>query len=121
MDNTTNLEELKSLISNFCNDRDWSQFHNIKDLSLALQVEASELLEIFRWVKCDDSNELLKDPKKRREIENEMADILNFLLLISNYAGIDLTTAMKNKLEESAKKYPIHLAKWSSKKYTELR
>jgi NTP pyrophosphatase (non-canonical NTP hydrolase) len=118
-DKETNIEELKTKVKEFCDKRDWDQFHDAKELSIALSIEASEILEHFRWKTEDEIKNLLENPIKREEIGDEMADVFYFLLRIAQMNNIDLTEAFYRKLDKNNKKYPVEKAKGSSKKYNE--
>lgn len=117
---TAPLRELQSKVEIFCSERDWDQFHNLKDLSLALSIEVSELLEHLRWKNPKEVDALLQDPAKREEVEDEVADIFFFVLRIAQRFSIDLPTALERKIAKNAAKYPIEKARGSSKKYSEL-
>ena len=119
-DEERKIHELKELIKKFCEDRDWDQFHNAKDLAIALSIEASELLEIFRWKSPEEVEELFKNEKKKEDIEDEMADVLYFLIRMAQRYDIDLSEAIDKKMEKNDKKYPVNKAKGSNKKYTEF-
>ena len=119
-DTETKLHELKEKIKEFCDVRDWDQFHNAKELAIALSIEASELLEIFRWKSPQEVEELFKDKKKKEYIEDEMADVLYFLVRIAQIYNLDLTEALERKMDKNNKKYPVEKAKGSSKKYDEF-
>ena len=101
----------KSLLK-FRDDRDWSQFHNAKDLAIALNIESSELLELFLWKSADD-------PDQER-IKEELADVLAFAMLIANKYDFDIKRIMIDKIEKNALKYPVNKAKGNAKKYTDL-
>ena len=120
MDNTTNITQLKEKIKTFCDARDWDQFHDAKELAIALSIEASELLEIFRWKTRDEVNALFNNPTKKEDIEDEMADILYFLVRIAQFYDINLSKALENKMKKNNEKYPIEKAKGSHKKYNEF-
>ncbi len=120
MDSKTTLDELKKRVEEFCEIRDWDQFHNIKDLSIALSIESSELLEIFRWKTKEEIVELINNKNKIEDVEDELADILYFLLRIAQINNIDLTKSLIKKLEKNEKKYPIEKSKGSNKKYNEF-
>jgi dCTP diphosphatase len=115
------LEKLSEEISTFTQERDWDQFHSIKNLSMALSVETSELLEIFQWMSEDQSNEVKTNPEAMEKIQDEVADIFVYLLRVVNKTGIDLEVAVKNKMAKNALKYPVSLSKGNSKKYTDLK
>jgi NTP pyrophosphatase (non-canonical NTP hydrolase) len=113
-------DSLASLIRQlvaFRDARDWKQFHNPKDLAAALSIEAAELQELFLW---KHPNQLeLDSPEKKERIEEEVADIASFLLLICNELEIDLADALQRKIEKNAAKYPADMVRGSSKKYDE--
>ena len=120
MDHKTSIHELKEKVKAFCDERDWDQFHNAKELAVALSIEASELLEIFRWKSPEEVGALFKDEKKKENIEDEMADILYFLVRIAQMYDLDLSEALDKKMEKNAQKYPIEKSKGSNKKYNEF-
>lgn len=114
------LVKLKELVNNFAKERDWDQFHSVKNLSMALSVESSELLEIFQWMSEEDSNRLKENPEKMKKVEEEVADIFVYLLRIASKTDIDLEKAVISKMEKNAKKYPVELSRGNSKKYNEF-
>ena len=104
-----NYKKVKSEIRKFVDERDWEQFHTPKNLSMALSVEASELLEIFQWQKAD---EYKKANKKQKEmIKDEIADIFYYLVRISDKLDIDIEKAFIKKMKKNRKKYPKRLVK----------
>ena len=111
------LDELLDQLRKFAAERDWDQFHSPKNLSMALAVEASELLEIFQWMQ--ESESLAPDADTRSRIGEELADVLVYCLLMSNKLDIDLLQAAQEKLKKNAAKYPADKVKGSSRKYTE--
>mgnify|MGYP001578539328 CR=1 FL=1 len=119
-DNERKIQEIKDFIKKFCDERDWDQFHNAKDLAMALSIESSELLEHFRFKSLKEVEELFKNPQKKEEIEDEMGDILYFLFRLAQKYNIDMSEAFDRKMEKSAKKYSVDKAKGSNKKYNEL-
>ncbi len=112
------LDELLNKIRNFRDERDWAQFHNHKDMAVSIVIEAAELLEHFQWKKEDELDETAK--LKKDKISEEIADILIYLLELSDNLGIDIIEAAENKLKKNAEKYPVEKAKGSAAKYTEL-
>ncbi|MDB1144960.1 MAG: nucleotide pyrophosphohydrolase [Alcaligenaceae bacterium] len=112
------LNKIKEIINKFSEDRDWDQFHSPKNLSMALAVEASELLEIFQWMTEEDSYDL--DELKKQEVKEEVADIAIYLLRVCIKLDIDLEEAIREKMKKNEQKYPVAKAKGSAKKYTEL-
>ena len=119
-DHETKIHELKERIKKFCEERDWDQFHNAKELAIALSIEASELLEIFRWKNEKEVEELFKNPEKKEHIREEMADILYFLVRLAQRYDLDLSEALENKMEKNEKRYSVDKFKGSNKKYNEL-
>lgn len=95
------MDELIKEINKFRDERDWRQYHNAKDLSLSLSLEASELLENFQWVSADEG---LK--KNRQNIEEELADVFIYGLMLADDTGVDMREAILNKLEKNREKYP---------------
>lgn len=105
-------------INQFAQDRDWGQFHNPKDLALALGIEVAELQELLLWVSTEQSAQRVRE--RKLEVEHEVGDILIYLLRFCEVSGIDLLQAAENKLNLNAEKYPIHKARGNAKKYTEF-
>lgn len=113
------LQKLNADIETFVNERDWDQFHSVKNLSMALSVESSELLEIFQWMKEEDSNKVKNDPKIMQKVEDEVADVFVYLMRIISKTDIDLEKVVRAKMKKNAEKYPVTKVKGSSKKYDE--
>ena len=120
MDSKTNVHELKEKIKKFCEDRDWDQYHNAKDLAIGLITESSELLEHFRFKSDEQVEEMFKSAEKKEELTDEMADVLFFLLRLAQRYDIDLVTELNRKMEKNEKKYPVEKSRGLNKKYTEL-
>ena len=119
MDDTTTLSTLKSQIKQFCEDRDWDQYHNAKELAIGIITEAGELLDHFRFQSPEQVDELFEDPEKLNEIGEEMADILYFLLRLSERYDIDLSEAFSKKMVKNEEKYPVEKVRGKNKKYNE--
>lgn len=117
-DNKITIKELKLKVQKFCEDRDWDQFHNPKDLSIMLITEASELLEIFRF-KSDEQIKQIMSSEKRLNVEEEVADVLFSIIRFAQMNNMDLTTILENKIEKNDKKYPADLVRGKNKKYNE--
>ena len=113
------LEKVKIALRKFTKEREWEKFHNPKNLATALSVEASELLEIFQWSNDGGLSEI-NDPKKRKEIEKEIADIFNYLLKLVDILNMDLEKAALEKIIENGEKYPIEQSKGKAVKYSEF-
>jgi dCTP diphosphatase len=113
------IPKIHNEISKFIAERDWNQFHSIKNLSMALSVESSELLEIFQWLKEEDSNKVSSTPALKAKVEEELADIFVYLLRVAHKSEIDLEKVVLDKIRKNSEKYPADKVKGSSKKYTE--
>lgn len=112
------LSDLQKLIVDFRDKRDWKQFHTPRNLAESLVLEASEVLEHFQWKNEDEIKEHLE--KHKEEFSHELADVLNYLLLLANETNIDLSEALQSKLKLSDQKYPIEKSKGKHSKYSEL-
>jgi NTP pyrophosphatase (non-canonical NTP hydrolase) len=112
--------ELQALIRQFCEERDWDQFHDIKELAIGISTEAGELLDLFRFKKETECESMLKEPKHRTKIEDEISDVLFFILRLAGKYEIDLGQALQAKLKQNAAKYPVEKAKGSNRKYDEF-
>ena len=116
--NDFNVKELIDIIKNFCEERDWDQFHNPKDLAIGISTEANELLDIFRF-KSDEQMIKLFNSSKREDIEDELSDVFFFLLRFAQMNNINLSEILKMKMEKNNLKYPVEKAKGSNSKYNE--
>lgn len=105
-DEKTTVAELRGVVDDFVGERQWHQFHDPKNLSMSIAIEAAELMEHFQWVKSDDLGEVLDDPKRVAEIRDELADVTAFVLSLANVMKIDLTSAVREKMVKNAAKYP---------------
>jgi len=105
-DQTTTLQEVKSMVQTFCEEREWDPYHSPKDLAIGLVTEASELLEIFRFVRERELKEKLDDPVERQKMADELADSLYFILRFAQLYHFDLSDCMRNKMVKNALKYP---------------
>lgn len=113
-----NLTDLQKEVVAFRDARNWKQFHNPKDLSISLVLEATEVLEHFQWKDLDEMQQHLKS--KREDVGDELADVLYWVLLMANDFDIDLGQSFLYKLQKNNAKYPIAKAKGRHTKYTEL-
>ena len=114
------LPELTEAVRKFRDERNWAQFHSLRNLIVSLNLEAAELLELTQWKTDVEVEAMPGDPAIREALRDECADVLLYLLLIANAAGIDLDAAAQAKLEKNARKYPVDKAYGSRAKYTEL-
>jgi dCTP diphosphatase len=117
-DSNTAMQDLKTIAKKMITDREWSQFHSPKNLSMYIAIEAAELMEKFVWLSSEQSFEELN--KNRQEIEDEMADVFICLVHFCNAANIDMASAFIKKLESVKAKYPIEKAKGKHEKYNKL-
>ena len=106
-DNNTTINELKEEIKNFIKKRDWEKYHNLKDLAESICIEAAELLEIFQWRKIEEIEKLMEKEEFKIRISEEIADIIIYLLSMSETAKIDIANAVLNKIKKNEEKYPI--------------
>lgn len=113
----SSLQTLRDAVRKFAEERDWEQFHSPKNLSMALAVEASEIMEIFQWLTQEQSRHLSED--KMTELEGELADVLIYLVRLADRLGIDLLDAANAKLALNEERYPAHKVRGSSRKYSE--
>lgn len=117
---TIDVEKLNSVVSDFIEQRDWDQFHSIKNLSMALSVETSELVEIFQWLTEEDSNKVKDDSKLKAKVEEEISDIFIYLMRIAIKSGVDIESSVLTKIQRNSEKYPVEKARGNAKKYNEL-
>ena len=106
------IQDIIQELINFRNERDWEQFHNPKDLALAINVEAGELLELFLWKDVEEVN--------KEKIKEELADVFAFAFLLADKYGFDVKQIILDKIKLNGEKYPVEKAKGTAKKYTEL-
>jgi dCTP diphosphatase len=113
------LEDLRSAISAFIQERDWEKFHSPKNLAMALSVEVAEIVEHFQWLTEEDSKNL--PPEKLAEVREEIGDVMIYLTELAGKLGIDPVEAAKAKMTINGQKYPAELVKGKASKYTEYR
>jgi len=114
------LQNLTDRLIAFRDARDWRKFHSLKNLVLSLNLESAELLELTQWKDDAEVEAALADPEFRARLAEECADVLLYLLLICERAGIDLIEAASEKIEINAAKYPVEKARGNARKYTAL-
>lgn len=108
-------QETINQVLKFRDDRNWKQFHNPKDLAISISLEAAELLEVFQWSAGD-----LTCEKKKDKISEELADVVNYCILMADTCGLDLDKIVQEKIKRNNEKYPVEKAYGSKEKYTEL-
>ncbi len=120
LDNETTIQDLKDQVKQFVKERNWEQFHDPKNLAIAIAIEAAELLELFRF-KDGEINTVVLDDEMYNKIKEESMDILNFLLSLANIMGFDVfSIACSDKIAQNRLKYPIKESYGNAKKYNEL-
>ena len=108
----SDIKTITEALIKFRNERDWEQFHNPKDLALAINVEAGELLELYLWKDAADAN--------KEKIEEELADVFAYAFLLADKYSFDVKEIVLEKIQKNAEKYPVDKAKGTAKKYNEL-
>jgi NTP pyrophosphatase (non-canonical NTP hydrolase) len=109
------FSELLQILEKFRDERDWAQFHDSKNLALALSIEAAELNELFLWKKDKEAEQV--DKQRLRE---ELADVFAYAIMLAGRHGLDVSEIVKEKIEQNAKKYPVDQSKGNSAKYKDL-
>lgn len=104
-DSTTTVDDLRQLVRQFVDERDWKKFHSPKNLSMALTIEAGELMEHFQWITPEESRD--RNQEQRVAIGEELADVMCYLLAIANEMNIDVASTLNRKMELNRKKYPV--------------
>ena len=105
-DKDTIIEELKSLIESFVDERDWKQFHSPKNLSMSISIEAAELMELFQWLSLEEAKEVMMTGELRENAIDEIADVMIYALAFCQRNNIDVSDAIKKKMKKNVKKYP---------------
>ena len=118
-DDARTIAEAKEIVRRFCEERDWDQYHNPKDLAVGMVTEGSELLEIFRFKTPEECRELLSDAKRFEEIKDELSDVFYFVLRFAQMNDIDLFSALEDKIAKNDTKYPADKVRGCNRKYDE--
>ncbi len=105
LDPTTTVHHLRETIREFVDERDWQQFHSPKNLSMALAIEAAELMEHFQWITPTESRQL--DDDSKHAVGEELADVLCYALAIANELNIDVAATLQRKMQKNRDKYPV--------------
>lgn len=117
----TDIDAIKKQLLQFRDDRNWRQFHTLKNLIISLNLESAELLELTQWKSDEALAALRQDEKFRQALREECADVFLYLLLIAEEGGIDLLAAAREKIAMNGERYPVEQAYGSAEKYTELK
>ena len=115
-----NIKNIQKQLSDFANERDWNQFHNPKNLAMALSVEASELVEIFQWLTPEQAEEIMST-NESEHVKEEIADVMIYLIRLADKLNVDLEDAVADKIIKNGEKYPIDTSKGSTTKRTTLK
>jgi dCTP diphosphatase len=107
-DATTTIAELRQLVADFVAEREWSQFHSPKNVSMALAIEAAELMEHFQWLTTEASRRIADEPARLAAVAEEIADVVGYSMALANELGIDLSSTVRAKMVKNAQKYPAH-------------
>lgn len=113
------LGGLTGQLRHFAHERDWEQFHTPKNLAMALVAEAGELAEVFQWLTPEQSQDM-SAPGRLARLEDEVADVLIYLVRLADVCGIDLVQAAHDKIDRNERRYPVELSRGSAEKYTAL-
>lgn len=105
-DLTTTLAELRLLVGDFVDRRDWHQFHSPKNLSMSMAIEAAELMEHFQWLSAEQSRGVAAQPQRLAAVSEELADVLCYALAMANELGLDVSEAVRRKMARNEQKYP---------------
>ena len=105
-DRNTNIQQLKDKVAKFVADRNWKQFHNPKNLSMSIAIEASELMEIFQWMREEEAWDV-NNSSESTHLKEELSDVIIYCMSLANQLDIDITVAIEDKLKKNAIKYPV--------------
>lgn len=105
-DRQTTVADLRDLVQRFVDERDWRQFHDPKNLSMSIAIEAAELMEHFQWQGSHQAADIRNSKEDMQQVREELADILCYALSFANTLDIDIATALREKIEKNAEKYP---------------
>jgi len=120
-DRKTSVYQLRQLVQNFVDERDWRKYHNPKDLAISIAIEAAELMELFQWVSEREVEKVLEEAERFTRLEEELADTIILCFNLANVLDIDVAKAVTKKVEKNQAKYPVDLVKGNYKKYTTLK
>lgn len=107
MDETTSVGELRTRVHQFVEARDWYAYHTPKNLAMSIAIEAAEIMEHFQWLSTAESDQFVREPDNRREVADELADVIIYCLSFANAAGIDVSEAVLAKLDRNETRFPV--------------
>ena len=119
-DDSRTIKDAEDEVRKFCEERNWDQFHNPKDLAIGIATEASELLQLFRFKTPAQCSEMMSNPEGSEKVREELADVFYFVLRFAQMNGIDLYSSLERKIAKNDEKYPVSLSRDSNKKYDEF-
>ena len=112
--------DLQHALREFARERDWDQFHNPKNLAMALCGEIGELADLFQWLTPAQSAAIMGDPRRAHQVREELADVFGYVLRMADVLDVDLDSALRDKIDSNAVKYPVDKSRGRATKYTEL-
>lgn len=105
-----NINNLKQRVAEFVEERDWIKYHTPKNLAMSIAIESAEIMELFQWLTVDESIELVdSNETAKRELENELADVMIYCLSLSNVCDIDISEAIQRKLDQNKLRFPVEV------------
>lgn len=107
LDTQTTVDSLRKEVREFMQERNWEQYHSPKNLGMSIAIEAAEIMEHFQWYSSEESRKVVEDKQFRAEVTDEVADVLIYCLTLANQLDIDVSTAVRSKLERNRSRYPI--------------
>ena len=114
------LDDFINRVDAFALERDWAQFHSVRNLVLAMVGEVGELAEVFQWVSDDQIGAFLAKPENQARLQEELADVLIYALRLASVSGVNVMEALEAKFASNAEKYPVDKSKGSARKYSDL-
>ena len=114
------ITELQDTLRAFAHERDWEKFHTPKNLAMALTGEVGELVELFQWLTPQESEAIMGDPRRAQQVRNELADVFGYVLRLADVLGVDLSDALRDKIDTNGAKYPVQKSRGNALKYNEL-
>jgi NTP pyrophosphatase (non-canonical NTP hydrolase) len=106
-DVTTTISQLREEVQQFVQERDWEQYHTPKNLGMSISIEAAEIMEHFQWYSNEKSVELVREPETKNLVADELADVVVYCLILANQAEIDISSAVRSKIERNRGRFPI--------------
>ncbi len=107
LDSQTTVSDLRQMVRQFVDQRNWRQFHAPKNISMALAIEAAELMEHFQWMTVPQSRAVAEDPERLADVGEELADVICYAMALANELDIDIASTMRAKMKKNASKYPV--------------